>query len=55
MMVEIQEADGAPHTYELAQLSDGYRNLLSIVLDFARSLQWQTQHGRTLLKLRVFF
>lgn len=36
MMVEIREADGALHAYELAQLSDGYRNLLAIVLDFAR-------------------
>lgn len=38
MMVEIREGDGVLHAYELAQLSDGYRNLLSIVLDFARRL-----------------
>ncbi|NTU49918.1 MAG: AAA family ATPase [Desulfobulbaceae bacterium] len=38
MMVDIQGADGVPHAYELAQLSDGYRNLLAIVLDFARRL-----------------
>jgi len=38
MMVEIRDIDGALHEYELAQLSDGYRNLLAIVLDFARRL-----------------
>ncbi len=38
MMVEIREGDGALHAYELAQLSDGYRNMLAIVLDFARRL-----------------
>lgn len=38
LMVDLQEGDGVTHTLELAQLSDGYRNLLAIVLDFARRL-----------------
>ncbi len=37
-MVEIREFDGTLRAFELAQLSDGYRNLLALVLDFARRL-----------------
>ncbi len=38
LMVEIREFDGTLRAFELAQLSDGYRNLLGLVLDFARRL-----------------
>lgn len=38
LMIDLQEGDGGTHTLELAQLSDGYRNLLAVVLDFARRL-----------------
>lgn len=38
LMVEIRETDGSSRALELAQLSDGYRNLLALVLDFARRL-----------------
>lgn len=38
LMVEIREFDGTLRPFELAQLSDGYRNLLALVLDFARRL-----------------
>ncbi len=38
LMVDVREVDGDVHTLELAQLSDGYRNLLALVLDFARRL-----------------
>ena len=38
LMVEIREFDGTLRAFELAQLSDGYRNLLALVLDFARRL-----------------
>jgi predicted ATP-binding protein involved in virulence len=38
LMIDLDEGDGGTHTLELAQLSDGYRNLLAIVLDFARRL-----------------
>ncbi len=38
LMVEIREFDGSTRAFELAQLSDGYRNLLALVLDFARRL-----------------
>ena len=38
LMVEIREFDGSLRAFELAQLSDGYRNLLALVLDFARRL-----------------
>ena len=38
LMVEIREFDGSSRAFELAQLSDGYRNLLALVLDFARRL-----------------
>ncbi|MBV5322913.1 MAG: AAA family ATPase [Ilumatobacteraceae bacterium] len=38
LMVEIREFDGNTRAFELAQLSDGYRNLLALVLDFARRL-----------------
>ncbi|WP_420474279.1 AAA family ATPase [Noviherbaspirillum sp. ST9] len=38
LMVDIREANGGVRTLELAQLSDGYRNLLALVLDFARRL-----------------
>ena len=38
LMVEIQQFDGCSRAFELAQLSDGYRNLLALVLDFARRL-----------------
>jgi len=38
LMVEIREFNGSLRAFELAQLSDGYRNLLALVLDFARRL-----------------
>jgi predicted ATP-binding protein involved in virulence len=38
LMVEIRQLDGTLRPFELAQLSDGYRNLLALVLDFARRL-----------------
>ncbi len=38
LMVEIREFDGTLRAFELAQLSDSYRNLLALVLDFARRL-----------------
>jgi predicted ATP-binding protein involved in virulence len=38
LMVEIREFDGSLRAFELAQLSDGYRNQLALVLDFARRL-----------------
>mgnify|MGYP001271711027 CR=1 FL=1 len=38
LMVDLREGRGSTRTLELAQLSDGYRNLLAIVLDFARRL-----------------
>ena len=38
LMVEIRQFDGSLRSFELAQLSDGYRNLLALVLDFARRL-----------------
>ena len=38
LMVDIKEGDESCHALELAQLSDSYRNLLAIVLDYARRL-----------------
>ena len=38
LMIDLQNSDGSPQVLELAQLSDGYRNLLALVLDFARRL-----------------
>lgn len=39
LMVDLQgPGDAAPQALELAQLSAGYRNLLALVLDFARRL-----------------
>jgi len=38
LMVEIREFNGSLRAFELAQLCDGYRNLLALVLDFARRL-----------------
>lgn len=38
LMVDIQENDNTLRSFELAQLSDGYRNLLAVVLDFSRRL-----------------
>ena len=38
LMVEIRQFEGSLRSFELAQLSDGYRNLLALVLDFARRL-----------------
>jgi predicted ATP-binding protein involved in virulence len=38
LMVGLRESGGELHAMELAQLSDGYRNLLALVLDFARRL-----------------
>ena len=38
LMVELQSTQGSPQPLELTQLSDGYRNLLALVLDFARRL-----------------
>ena len=36
LMVEIEGPKGELQTFSIDQLSDGYRNLLAIVLDFAR-------------------
>ena len=44
LMVEIREFDGSIRSFELAQLSDGYRNLLALVLDFARRLAQANQN-----------
>ena len=38
LMVHLQKPEGGSQAMELAQLSDGYRNLLALVLDFARRL-----------------
>ncbi len=38
LMIDLQNSEGLPQAFELAQLSDGYRNLLALVLDFARRL-----------------
>lgn len=38
LMVDIRVPGNDPQSFELAQLSDGYRNLLAIALDFARRL-----------------
>ena len=38
LMIDLQNLNGSPQALELAQLSDGYRNLLALVLDFARRL-----------------
>ena len=37
LMIDLQNSDGLPQVLELAQLSDGYRNLLALVLDFRAS------------------
>lgn len=38
LMIEFQFPQGTPKTLSVQQLSDGYRNLLALVLDFARRL-----------------
>jgi len=38
LMIEFQFPQGTPRTLSVQQLSDGYRNLLALVLDFARRL-----------------
>lgn len=38
LMIDLQSPGSAPQALELAQLSAGYRNLLALVLDFARRL-----------------
>jgi predicted ATP-binding protein involved in virulence len=38
LKVRFAESKGGPRDLELAQLSDGYRNVLALVLDFARRL-----------------
>jgi predicted ATP-binding protein involved in virulence len=38
LMIDLKNLYGSPEALELAQLSDGYRNLLALVLDFARRL-----------------
>ncbi len=38
LMIDLREPNGTARAMELAQLSDGYRNLLAVVLDFARRL-----------------
>ena len=38
LMVDIRAQDDEPQAMELGQLSDGYRNLLALFLDFARRL-----------------
>ena len=38
LMIDLQNSKDSPQVLELAQLSDGYRNLLALVLDFARRL-----------------
>ncbi len=36
LMVDLRNSEGPPQALDLAQLSDGYRNLLALVLDFPR-------------------
>ena len=38
LMIEIEGKDGETHAMELEQLSDGYRNMLALFLDFSRRL-----------------
>ncbi|MCI0553167.1 MAG: AAA family ATPase, partial [Anaerolineae bacterium] len=38
LKVEFTGSNGNPRVLELEQLSDGYRNLLAVILDFARRL-----------------
>lgn len=38
LMVDLESPHGGSQALELAQLSDGYRNLLALFLDFARRL-----------------
>ena len=38
LVVDLGSQDGEPQAMELGQLSDGYRNLLALFLDFARRL-----------------
>lgn len=38
LMITLRDADNTVRAMEMAQLSDGYRNLLALVLDFARRL-----------------
>lgn len=38
LMVDLRSQQGEPQALELGQLSDGYRNLLALFLDFARRL-----------------
>lgn len=38
LMIDLGSHDGEPQAMELSQLSDGYRNLLALFLDFARRL-----------------
>jgi len=38
LMVDLKQPNGSSQPMEIAQLSDGYRNLLAITLDFARRL-----------------
>ena len=38
LMIALRDADNTVRSMEMAQLSDGYRNLLALVLDFARRL-----------------
>ncbi|MBF0311376.1 MAG: AAA family ATPase [Magnetococcales bacterium] len=44
LKVALRKADGASTVYTLEQLSDGYRNLLGLVLDFARRLAVANPH-----------
>lgn len=38
LLVDVRERDGSLRSLELEQLSDGYRNLIALMLDFARRL-----------------
>lgn len=44
LKVSFRNPKGTPKDLELAQLSDGYRNLLALVLDFARRLAQAHPH-----------
>ena len=55
LMVDLGPQDGEPQAMELGQLSDGYRNLLALFLDFARRLCKQIPPGRTRLRRPASF
>ena len=50
LMIDLQNSGGLPQAFELAQLSDGYRSLLALVLDFARRLAQANPNWRNPLE-----